>query len=43
YDLSNLRAMDAVALETGCRIIPVLAVKESIERALQKYYPSVEP
>ena len=35
----DLAALDDAALSASCRIIPVLATKEAIEQALQRYYP----
>jgi len=35
---SNLNAIDSVALASGCRVIPVLAVPGAIEDAIKKYY-----
>jgi type IV pilus assembly protein PilB len=36
---SDLKAIDAASVACGKRIIPVLATKEGIEQALQRYYP----
>src|SRR5579862_7391516 len=35
---SNLHAIDSVALASGCRVVPVLAVPGAIEDAIKKYY-----
>ena len=35
---SNLNAIDSVALASGCRVVPVLAVPGAIEDAIKKYY-----
>lgn len=35
---TNIQAIDDVALASGCRVVPVLAVPGAIEDALRKYY-----
>lgn len=35
---TNLQAIDAVGLASGCRVVPVLAVPGAIEDAIKKYY-----
>jgi type IV pilus assembly protein PilB len=35
---NNIQAIDDVALASGCRVVPVLAVPGAIEDALKKYY-----
>lgn len=40
---NDLRALDSISLTTGCRVVPVIAVREAIEQALQRYYPIPTP
>ncbi|AIE84784.1 Type IV fimbrial assembly, ATPase PilB [Fimbriimonas ginsengisoli Gsoil 348] len=41
-DPSNLLAMDAIRAASGLRVIPVLAVPEQIDAAIQREYPIPE-
>ena len=38
HNTNNLQAIDDIAMASGCRVIPVLAVPGAIEDALKKYY-----
>jgi hypothetical protein len=35
----DMAAIDAYKLATGCRVVPVLAVPDAIEKAIEKYFP----
>jgi len=39
-DANNIEAQDDVRMVSGCRVVPVMAVKGAIEDAVKKYYAS---